>query len=769
MDAVVDGNTSIINWSENQQLPDIGDKRTLNQISAERDGKGQITVEYLSQGVLSDPDTAEDDPVLGTGNDVISVKEDPAAVGSDKVCTLECPSQALLIDCNKDPVVERGTDVAWVKTDPTAEGDDKVCTVRDSATILQASDGDKGLRESEVPKFCTLCDDATSTAEGYCQECAQDLCSACIHRHGKMKLAADHTIVLCPTSVCGEEDGTLTSDASLFQQQQADRLSQRTSTMDGVDRCRKHREEKLRFFCKNCQQPVCRDCILTAHKHHATDDISDATQAARSELASMMRNLQQKRNFLESHLSDLNEYNVNFIHQAEEVKVIMRKFHSEVTAVVEASFVELTEQLERLKQAEEERVHNLSVVVHNNLEDVNRLLSQQAQHTNSSIFVLSQHEIVSLALRTLDHSMQQMEVGGGEFFITKNLHLKNALEVENFLGTVAFMSHSSPPTKYQHSDLVNLHGKQSNAIPKTQIMEVSLHSEMTFNVWQTSGTKCSVRSIVETNSGGVWVAVPHILLKVAGVSRITNSIPVSEEIAGMAAGLGDKLLVSLGTGNVVRLYSSSSNWATFASIPKGSSIIASRYHGNSLQVYVAVTSATRATTKILLYSTDGQVCRQLKLPQKIFDTIPAVETWQNCSGSSTNITSSHHTSGLSLSCMAIGSDGELLLGSLAGEGHVLVVNTKGQLTGQYRGQDGSGCKPSSLCAAGQGKMIVADRHRSTVELVDLHGKFLATLLTSLHFPNGSTPTAVAVDSKDRLWVGTSMGNICAYSYLHAFQ
>ena len=60
-------------------------------------------------------------------------------------------------------------------------------------------------------------------------------------------------------------------------------------------------------------------------------------------------------------------------------------------------------------------------------------------------------------------------------------------------------------------------------------------------------------------------------------------------------------------------------------------------------------------------------------------------------------------------------------------------------------------------------MAVADGLRSAVELVSTEGKLLASLLTREQFLDTGVPTAVTVDSKGRLWVGTSMGHVCAYS------
>ena len=62
-------------------------------------------------------------------------------------------------------------------------------------------------------------------------------------------------------------------------------------------------------------------------------------------------------------------------------------------------------------------------------------------------------------------------------------------------------------------------------------------------------------------------------------------------------------------------------------------------------------------------------------------------------------------------------------------------------------------------------MAVADGQRSAVDLVNAEGKLLASLLTREHFLDTGGPTAVTVDSRGRLWVGTSMGHVCVYSFL----
>ena len=63
------------------------------------------------------------------------------------------------------------------------------------------------------------------------------------------------------------------------------------------------------------------------------------------------------------------------------------------------------------------------------------------------------------------------------------------------------------------------------------------------------------------------------------------------------------------------------------------------------------------------------------------------------------------------------------------------------------------------------QVVMADNHRSTVELLTFSGKLLASLLSPDDFQDVGAPSAVTVDSRGRLWVGTSTGHVSSYSFL----
>jgi hypothetical protein len=89
----------------------------------------------------------------------------------------------------------------------------------------------------------------------------------------------------------------------------------------------------------------------------------------------------------------------------------MDQFYRGVSAALEESRQSFAGELTTLRQMQEERVQQLTQAVRHNLEDVDRLLAQQATPASSSIFILSQHEVLTLALKTLTHNMHSMSMG----------------------------------------------------------------------------------------------------------------------------------------------------------------------------------------------------------------------------------------------------------------------------------------------------------------------------------------------------------------------
>ena len=97
----------------------------------------------------------------------------------------------------------------------------------------------------------------------YCSECAAYLCEFCTQAHKKMKLCRNHHIQL------------VVSKGTQFHQ-----LDDSTQVMGTPQPlfCKKHLDEVLIVYCKECQCLVCRQCITDTHFGHKFNPIDEVTR-----------------------------------------------------------------------------------------------------------------------------------------------------------------------------------------------------------------------------------------------------------------------------------------------------------------------------------------------------------------------------------------------------------------------------------------------------------------------------------------------------------
>nr|KAG5699546.1 hypothetical protein BaRGS_033742 [Batillaria attramentaria] len=447
----------------------------------------------------------------------------------------------------------------------------------------------KKQRDSEsastVPRFCGLCDDHEVLADGHCNECADDLCSGCIHRHRRMRTVADHTIVIFSQQHQPLESSDGGGRAGLDSSHRRP-FSPSISETEVVDRCHKHKTEDLRFYCKTCQLPVCRDCILTTHKQHLTDDITEASASALRDLSAMMSQLQEKKLLMESRLRSFHAYKSSFEESAQQVTEIVKTFYTEITEAVEASFKELTSDLQQCQETEAARIQNQEQNFHKSLQGVSRLLGQQTPIFNSPLAVLRQRDVVADALTSIDHNLDKLQVNSGEFLVSRNPRLTKI--PANILGKVAF-------AVIRSSD--NL--KTDSPQPQASISEISLRRELAFNIWEMNCAKSSVKTIVEGSHGTVWVATPRSIIKKIGSSVTKDSAHIPDDIANISAAPDGKLLVSFGQGGAVKLYSNGSWSRGFTTMARSITSMASRELRGRSQVYVAETPQDDFPSRLL--------------------------------------------------------------------------------------------------------------------------------------------------------------------------
>ncbi|CAH1267028.1 USP7 [Branchiostoma lanceolatum] len=147
-----------------------------------------------------------------------------------------------------------------------------VAGLKNNFFVLSLSDtvmAHKSLVSKEDHKVqCDVCEE--EVASRGCVPCEEFLCDECACAHHRAKRTRSHEVV----GVAELREQLIAKTGSLKSQ--------------SLPACPKHQDEKLKFYCKTCQHPICRDCTVLHHKDHKygylADDVADVRAKIKDKL-----------------------------------------------------------------------------------------------------------------------------------------------------------------------------------------------------------------------------------------------------------------------------------------------------------------------------------------------------------------------------------------------------------------------------------------------------------------------------------------------------
>ena len=242
----------------------------------------------------------------------------------------------------------------------------------------------KECKSSQVR--CGNCDKKSSESS-YCFQCCIFYCAECVTGHNIIRNNKDHRVLALKD----------------FQDKDYEDVMKRPAFCPKKD----HNKEELKFFCTNCETPVCQTCVLLQHGGHALVLIKEEAERQKIEMKSLIenqrRNLQAKMNTI----SQLDEDCAKLIQQGEDVKRDVQRFADNLIAVIEANKKnifsavekETNKSLERVTKRKTE-IESQITVIKSSLEKADKLLTR---NTNAEIVQLMK------SLETIYEEVDQTE------------------------------------------------------------------------------------------------------------------------------------------------------------------------------------------------------------------------------------------------------------------------------------------------------------------------------------------------------------------------
>ncbi len=122
--------------------------------------------------------------------------------------------------------------------------------------------------------------------------------------------------------------------------------------------CPLHKDEKLKLFCENCDQPLCCDCLLQAHRSHSLISLSEASLKNKASIESMLQDTRDHLQELKESIKTASEAHLKVEMKAKSVEGQIKEEFLELHKLIDKRESVLLQELEELTA---QKLHKLSL------------------------------------------------------------------------------------------------------------------------------------------------------------------------------------------------------------------------------------------------------------------------------------------------------------------------------------------------------------------------------------------------------------------------
>ncbi|XP_072500578.1 E3 ubiquitin-protein ligase TRIM45 isoform X1 [Notamacropus eugenii] len=234
----------------------------------------------------------------------------------------------------------------------------------------------QNLQEDTPGLVCDLCSDRE--VESRCLTCKVNLCQFCSQAHRRQKKTASHSVMPM-------------KDLNGYSQIGRPIL------------CSVHPAEELNLFCEQCDQPVCRDCVLGGHREHTYDLVSNVIHKHGNSIRELLHSTRPHVGTLERALAQIEGVGSALRSRMDALSADVREFCDGYITAIREHRDHLLKQLEDLRIQKENSLHlqklqveQLLADLHTGVEFTERLLSN-----GSDLEILITKEVVVSRLKKL--------------------------------------------------------------------------------------------------------------------------------------------------------------------------------------------------------------------------------------------------------------------------------------------------------------------------------------------------------------------------------
>ncbi|XP_054731151.1 brain tumor protein isoform X1 [Anastrepha obliqua] len=272
---------------------------------------------------------------------------------------------------------------------------------------------------------CTSCK-SKEKAISRCSECANFLCSGCDNAHKYMRCFENHEVVKLEDLQKATADKPLTIHKPLF--------------------CNVHTAENLKYYCFNCQIPVCNDCLIADHKgsEHHYDLIAMAEKSVRVDVENLMKEAKSKVQYCDAAASNLSSALTELQSQHDSARARIEETYQNYKKILEKCRDQSLTELGKLHSERELKIMDLLQNIENTsgkIDSTCKFTMRVLEQANGAEF-LSMKMLISTQFINLISSTPKCDINYSLTFDTKTEKFEQVAQ-ETF---GKFRTESTPPS-----------------------------------------------------------------------------------------------------------------------------------------------------------------------------------------------------------------------------------------------------------------------------------------------------------------------------------
>ena len=275
-----------------------------------------------------------------------------------------------------------------------------------------------------------------------------------------------------------------------------------------------HTREEQKFFCTNCEMPVCQTCVTLDHGGHKMKLIEEEAERQKIQMKSLIENQKQNLQAKMNSVSQLDEDCAKLIQQAEDVKRDVETFVDNLIAAIQAkkqnifSAVEkeTSKSLERVTKRKNE-IERQIAVIESSLEKADKLLTRS---TNAEIVQLKKSlDIIFEGVDQTEPTDRDPEGLPARLVFVENQKMLDTVSTEE-IGTLQMPQQTKASQSIAEGKLLEegIVHREAQFILTTRNAEgrqcYNERDHVTVEIWDEQGRECATEVRINDNKDGLY-------------------------------------------------------------------------------------------------------------------------------------------------------------------------------------------------------------------------------------------------------------------------